>query len=45
MVVDTSEQLVTRVDDTGDKHSFENISENFRQKIRNDPNGIHRIHS
>ncbi len=38
-VVDTSKQLITGVIDTGDKHSFANVSENF-QKNSIWPNGI-----
>jgi len=39
-VVDTSKQLIAGVVDTSDKHSFPNISANFREKIWNGPNGI-----
>ncbi len=38
-VVGTAEEFIAGVVDTGDKHSFANISANF-WKIQNGPNGI-----
>jgi hypothetical protein len=38
-IVDTSEQLIFGIVDTGDKHKVANISENFLLKIRKGPNG------
>ena len=34
LVVDTAEQLIAGVVDTADKHSFANISENFRKNSK-----------
>ncbi len=36
-VVDTGEQLIAGIVDTVDKHSFANISANFRKKIETVP--------
>jgi hypothetical protein len=38
-VIDTREQLITSVIDTGDKHSFANVSVNFPKNSKW-PNGI-----
>jgi hypothetical protein len=40
-VIDTGEQVIAGVMDTGDKHSFENISANFRKNLKRSQGNTH----